>query len=233
MDEHEKEVNDLEQELRHFYEETSSEFNLITDVFGVIEFGIQRDLSLKRFLNKISESKQNNRENYKYNARMQVTFKEILRKSKKVINSWREDEDKIILMHLKTDELDKLISQSQHYTTKLREEYENLENIRSYLLQHNEQMQQRLNASLHQLISEGATFCHQKGLTAARIHQFNHFLADESTVDSNCGICLEELKVGRRMVRLDCAGHHTFCQNCTEKWFHDHNTCPNCRYVFS
>ena len=164
---------------------------------------------------------------------MQVTFREILFKSKDTIPNWKEDENQKVQMNLKIEELEKLIEQSQNYTRRLQQKHEHLDSIRSYLLQHNEQMQQSLNLLTHQLINEGVTYCQQQGLTGARIQKFHQFLADESTMDNKCGICLEDLKVGRKMMRLDCIGQHTFCQNCTEKWFYDHNTCPNCRYVFS
>ena len=44
---------------------------------------------------------------------------------------------------------------------------------------------------------------------------------------------MEDIEIGRKMMRLNCDGQHTFCQVCIERWFADHNTCPNCRHVFS
>ena len=44
----------------------------------------------------------------------------------------------------------------------------------------------------------------QKGLSPERIHQFHQFLADESLAGDRCGVCLEDLVVGRRMVRFNC-----------------------------
>ena len=73
----------------------------------------------------------------------------------------------------------------------------------------------------------------QKGLTQARIEKFHRFLADQSLVGERCSICQDDIEeVGRRMMRLDCDGRHNFCQGCAERWFADHNTCPNCRKVF-
>ena len=43
-------------------------------------------------------------------------------------------------------------------------------------------------------------------------------------------ICMEDIEIGRNVMRLDCDGHHTFCQVCIEGWFSKHNTCPICRY---
>ena len=71
----------------------------------------------------------------------------------------------------------------------------------------------------------------QNGLTSERIKQLHKFLADESLVGQHCGVCLVDIEVGRRMMRLDCNGHHIFCHDCCEKWFADNNTCPNCRQV--
>ena len=72
----------------------------------------------------------------------------------------------------------------------------------------------------------------RRGLTPARIQKFDHFPADESLVGERCTICLGDIEVGRRMIRLDCKGHHVFCQGCVEGWFADHKTCPNCRHEF-
>ena len=71
----------------------------------------------------------------------------------------------------------------------------------------------------------------QNGLTSERIQQFHQFLADEPLVGEQCGMCLDDIEVGRIMMRLDCNGQHIFCQDCCEKWFADNNTCPNCRQV--
>ena len=72
----------------------------------------------------------------------------------------------------------------------------------------------------------------QQGLTPQRIQQFEPFQADESFVGDQCVICMEDIEVGRNMTRLDCDGHHTFCQVCIEGWFSGHNTCPICRHRF-
>ena len=71
-----------------------------------------------------------------------------------------------------------------------------------------------------------------RGLTTERIQMFQPFTADESHVDDQCSICVEEIDVGRRMRRLTCDGQHYFCQECIEKWFAEHNTCPLCRHIF-
>ena len=69
-----------------------------------------------------------------------------------------------------------------------------------------------------------------RGLTKERIKQFHHFVADESDVGSLCTICIQDVEVGRKMMRLDC--NHEFCKKCIEGWFADHKTCPNCRNAF-
>ena len=71
-----------------------------------------------------------------------------------------------------------------------------------------------------------------KGLLPARIQQFEQFQADESFVGDQCAICMGEYEIGRKMMRLDCDGQHTFCQVCIEGWFAEHNTCPICRHIF-
>ena len=71
-----------------------------------------------------------------------------------------------------------------------------------------------------------------QGLTPARIQKFHQFIADESLDLDRCGVCLEDLEIGRRMMRLNCDGQHIFCQGCVENWFTNHKTCPNCRHIF-
>ena len=72
----------------------------------------------------------------------------------------------------------------------------------------------------------------QQGVTFQRIQQFEKFQADESFVDDQCVICMEDVEIGRIMMRLNCDGQHTFCQVCIEGWFADHRTCPVCRHKF-
>ena len=72
----------------------------------------------------------------------------------------------------------------------------------------------------------------EQGLTPARIQQFEKFAADESHVGDQCAICMDDIEVGRNMMRLNCDGHHTYCQVCIEGWFAYHNTCPLCRHAF-
>ena len=69
------------------------------------------------------------------------------------------------------------------------------------------------------------------GLRPERIQKFQHFVADESLVGDQCGVCLDYIEIGRRMMRLDC--NHVFCPDCVGGWFVNHNTCPNCRHVFN
>ena len=71
-----------------------------------------------------------------------------------------------------------------------------------------------------------------RGLTTQKIQQFEQFTADESFVDDQCVICMEDIEIGRNMMRLDCDGQHTFCQVCIERWFDEHKTCPTCRHEF-
>jgi len=72
----------------------------------------------------------------------------------------------------------------------------------------------------------------QVGLTTERIEKFEHFQADGSFADQQCQVCLDDLEVGRCMVRLDCDGKHSMCEKCAYQWFSNHNTCHVCRKVF-
>ena len=71
------------------------------------------------------------------------------------------------------------------------------------------------------------------GLTPQRIAKFEHFTADESLVGEKCIVCLDELEVGTKMVRLDCHVSHFLCNTCTDAWFKNHITCPLCKHVFN
>ena len=71
-----------------------------------------------------------------------------------------------------------------------------------------------------------------QGLTSETIQTFHLFTADESHVGDQCSICMGDIDVGRRMMRLTCDGQHCFCQECIEGWFAEHNTCPLCRHKF-
>ena len=73
----------------------------------------------------------------------------------------------------------------------------------------------------------------QQGLTPARVQKFQQFPADDSLAGDRCGVCLDDIEVGRRMIRLTCNVQHVFCKDCVEGWFADHNTCPNSRHIFA
>ena len=72
----------------------------------------------------------------------------------------------------------------------------------------------------------------QQGLTPRMIRRFQLFTADESHVDDQCSICMEDIDVGKRMRRLTCDGQHYFCHKCIEGWFAEQKTCPLCRHKF-
>ena len=72
-----------------------------------------------------------------------------------------------------------------------------------------------------------------KGLKSKRIKKFQHFEAENSMVGEQCVVCLDDLKIGTKMVRLDCHVDHYLCKKCTDNWFKEHNTCPSCRKVFN
>lgn len=48
-------------------------------------------------------------------------------------------------------------------------------------------------------------------------------VADEERM-SPCPICFESIEVGRKIKICS----HTFCDECAEKWFAEHKTCPVC-----
>lgn len=68
------------------------------------------------------------------------------------------------------------------------------------------------------------------GLTPARIRQFQHFNADKTFNGKRCVCCMDDLQVGRMLVRLDC--NHVLCKICADKWFEINKSCQTCREPF-
>ena len=53
--------------------------------------------------------------------------------------------------------------------------------------------------------------------------------------EHECGICLEKILIGDKVVRLPCSHTHIFHSSSTncqgiKKWLEDHDTCPICRF---
>ncbi len=50
----------------------------------------------------------------------------------------------------------------------------------------------------------------------------------------HCGICLEDISVGDKVIQLPCnpTHPHVFHKSCIEPWIVSHSTCPNCRGSF-
>ena len=90
----------------------------------------------------------------------------------------------------------------------------------------------RLQNAVVNLQQQQQAEANQSGLSPTRIREFQIFTADESHVNEQCSICMEDVDVGRRMRRLTCDGQHYFCQECIEGWFAEHKTCPLCRHKF-
>ena len=72
----------------------------------------------------------------------------------------------------------------------------------------------------------------QQGYSSRKFKKFPLFTADQSHVDDQCSICMDNFEIGRNMVRLNCDGKHTFCKDCIIRWLANHNTCPICRHNF-
>ena len=88
---------------------------------------------------------------------------------------------------------------------------------------------ERRSKLIERAIDEKIKF--KNGLSKARVRRFDRFVADEA--GDACGVCLDDVEVGREMTRLDCGGSHVFCRDCIERWLMNHNTCPYCNHVFS
>ena len=101
------------------------------------------------------------------------------------------------------------------------------------LLQHMEQtrreLRRRQRAFIRDYLQPSRSL---KGLTSKRIRKFQRFDADESMIGEQCIVCMNDLVVGTKMVRLDCHVDHYLCKVCAYGWFEEHNTCPTCRQKF-
>ena len=135
--------------------------------------------------------------------------------------------------------LDKLIQDTQsqiHYNERMRDQQlqQRILEVRELIEQYTRELTelQQQSELIQQQIEDKRQQIH-KSLSPARIQQFHQFEADESLAGDRCGVCLDDIEVGRKMMRLDCNGQHVFCQDCVEGWFADHNTCPNCRHTFT
>ena len=117
--------------------------------------------------------------------------------------------------------LQNLEQQNLELRQQILQQRENIERVRQNL----EQLQQVLMGHLPQAELNN-------GLTAHRIGRFQHFTAGESLVGEQCIVCMNDLEVGRQMVRLDCHVSHYLCKVCADTWFKDQKTCPFCRHIF-
>ena len=70
----------------------------------------------------------------------------------------------------------------------------------------------------------------RSGLSERRIEMFTHFKSDSFMLGDICAICRDNFKLGKHLVKLDC--NHVFCNNCTNSWLGNNNTCPSCRDFF-
>ena len=134
-------------------------------------------------------------------------------------------------------EVDKTLSENVAWLNTLQKMLSNNKEKKKELLKANNECQQAeiYLQEQHQILQQSIEAAKQKlhkGLSSSRIQKFDKFPADESIVGDRCGVCLEDIELGTRMMRLDCDGQHVFCQGCVEGWFADHNTCPNCRHLF-
>ena len=122
--------------------------------------------------------------------------------------------------------------------------HQEMQEYRDQLRQFNEEQNARLQQELEALrrrrrqqrpiygIFGGFHNSQMRGLTSERVGMFQHFDADESLVGEQCIICMNDFEIGTKMVRLDCHVDHYLCKVCADRWFEDHNTCPNCRHAF-
>jgi len=63
-----------------------------------------------------------------------------------------------------------------------------------------------------------------------QINELGKYKKIKENLDTDCSICLEELKQGEYYRKLDCT--HSFHKKCIDRWFKkDHSDCPLCRKI--
>ena len=195
----------LQHQFLKLYRNWQDDYEDVTDVYD-----------LQDFESNLLESKEQSQS--KIEKQLEINNKEIEEKLKIIkLSQIKAKKEKSNNIRNGVDELVQDIEQ-------LEIENEEIKKLQRELQQKVEEFQQQIADKKQQL--------HQ-GLTPARIQKFSLYLPDESSVGDQCGICLKNIEINTKMMRLDCKGQHSFCQYCTEKWFADNNTCPICRHKFN
>ena len=146
-----------------------------------------------------------------------VEFQEkILEEQRKILRDIEGLKEK--LNHNETSDLKQL----KFHINELKKNYDTLEKFKNIL-----EMEKIVARSVFEQIRKQQE--KMKELKTARIKKFQKVIASESTVSEKCNICLDDIKVGMLLMRINCKGKHEFCENCCEIWFADKNTCPVCR----
>ena len=119
------------------------------------------------------------------------------------------------------EQLKTLMEERKRFLDQLNQEYENFINyVEERIQETDDEMSDTDDEEM------------ETGLCPQIVQKFKKFTADDSFVDEQCVICMEDVEIDRNMMRLNCDGQHTFCQVCIEKWFDNHKTCPTCRHEF-
>ena len=153
----------------------------------------------------------------------QTTLKNYRKKFKKEINKTNEELKQWI---------EDAAFHHKYHTNSIKTKYERLK-------KELKQIKKRLEQTYEDLYDQSSVLIidlMNRGLSPARIRQFQRFKADETLVGDRCAICLKNFKVGKRLIRLDCGdrreGRHVFHKKCIKKWFAAKTTCPLCRHAY-
>ena len=110
---------------------------------------------------------------------------------------------------------------------------QSIQQVREPIQQRRERIQERRERIEQYLLDNFSQSRQNNGLTPQRIRKFQHFSANESLGGEQCVVCMNDLEIGRQMVRLDCHVRHYLCKVCADTWFKDQKTCPFCRHEFN
>ena len=220
--------------LEEVFPEWQREFQNITEIYDLELFETDVQVRTDTAFNLLGELIKKHNHYLKRIEYSEMIAKNCIKKTKKSIERARQKlKNKRVKLLIKR-KLQNLNKELKIYQTSVMEqqkiksdyykEKREIQKFKQELQQELEILQLQIEDKKQQLF---------KGLTPARIQQFHQFLADKQLVGKQCGVCLEDIEFGRKIIRLDCNGHHVFCQDCVEGWFSNHNTCPNCRHTFA
>ena len=216
-------LENLEREVEDFHQNALSHLPFFIETGELLRFAQEAKERVRHFYTLIT--RKHTKVERKHN---QVNLK--LTQDREILNyaQHQDFEADDVLLSIVTKENQKLEANKKRLS-ELTTEVKKVQEIKRLMDQKFKEIFEQSASRLNQIVQ---VRYQEQGLTPRRIRRFQVFTADETHVGDQCSICMEDIDVGRNMIRLTCDGQHYFCQECIERWFADHNTCPLCRHKF-